>query len=196
MSEDIFRDRGRGSENQWARKRDDELTEKLRERSRLEEIAKALAKKLEVDDPELLRRVMDLGVTSDTGPAFLLAPLVQTAWAEGEVTDPERETLLRIAGARGIDATSPAHAQLLAWLRERPADEFFDTALKVIKAGLAVLSIDERQERVRSIAGACQQVAEASGGGLGRLLGLARGVSTEEESLLDTITATLRSRGD
>ena len=49
---------------------------------------------------------------------------------------------------------------------------------------------------MKSIAEACQQVAEASGGGLGRLLGLAGGVSTEEESLLDTITATLRSRGD
>ena len=50
-----------------------------------------LAVKLQIDDPALLRRIMALGVTLDTGAAFLLAPLVQVAWAEGGVTDRERE---------------------------------------------------------------------------------------------------------
>ena len=67
-----------------------------------------------MDNPELLRRVMELGVTLDTAPAFLLAPLVQVAWAEGEVTEREHKTVLRLAGARGVEESSPAHAQLLA----------------------------------------------------------------------------------
>ncbi len=74
MSSDIWRDRERAFEEQWALVHDAELIEKLRSQARLEEITEALAKKLEVDQPELLRRVIDLGITLETGPALLLAP--------------------------------------------------------------------------------------------------------------------------
>ena len=88
---DIFKDRGRSFEEEYFRKHDAQLIEKLRERGKVEEIVEALAVKLQIDDPALLRRIMALGVTLDTGLAFLLAPLVErSAWAEGGVTDRER----------------------------------------------------------------------------------------------------------
>ena len=191
MEKDVFKERGRGEEAAYFRNQDAKLLEKLRESARLEEIAVALAEKLQVDNPELLRRVMDLGVTLDTAPAFLLAPLVQVAWAEGEVTEREYKTVLRLAGTRGVEESSPAHAQLHEWLRERPPDALFDTAMEVIKVGLSVLPPGEHEERIKRIVQACHEVAEASGG-LARVLGLGSGVSGEEESLLDTITTTLR----
>ena len=191
---DIFKERGRSLEEEYFKRHEAKLIEKLRERGRLDEIAEALAVKLQIDDPELLRRIMALGVTLDTGAAFLLAPLVQVAWAEGKVTDPEREAVLRLAGERGVEKNSPAHAQLLEWLRARPADEIFDAAVQAIKEGLSVLTLEEREDRVKRITEACRQVAAASGGGLSRLLGPGSGVSGEEESLLDRIAATLRAR--
>ena len=194
MEKDIFKEfqeRGRGQEAAYFRNQDTQLIEKLRESARLEEIAVALAEKLQVDNPELLHRVMELGVTLDTAPAFLLAPLVQVAWAEGEVTEREHKTVLRLAGARGVEESSPAHAQLLEWLQERPPDALFDTATEVIKVGLSVLPPGEREERIKRIVQACHEVAEASGG-LARVLGLGSGVSGEEESLLDAITTALR----
>lgn len=193
MDKDMFKERERSLEEEYFRKHEAKLIEKLRERGRLDEIAEALAVKLRIDNPELLRRIMALGVTLDTGAAFLLAPLVQVAWAEGRVTDRERETVLRIAGERGIEKTSPAYAQLLAWLRARPADELFDTAVEAIKVGVSVLSPEERADRVKRIVEACREVAAASGG-LSRLLGLGTGVSSEETSLLDAIAATFRAR--
>jgi hypothetical protein len=192
MSGDAFKDRERAFEADWANAHDAELIEKLRERARLDEITKALAKKLEADEPELLRRVMELGVTLDTGPAFLLAPVVQIAWAEGRVTDRERETVLRIAAERGIEEGSPARAQLIEWLHKRPPDALFDAAIEAIKKGLFVLPQPEREERIGRFAKACHQVAEASGGGLWRVLGLASGVSAEEHEILDHIQAGLR----
>jgi len=193
MDKDMFKERERSLEEEYVRRHEAKLLEKLRERGKLEEIAAALAAKLRVDNPELLRRIAALGVTLDTGAAFVLAPLVQIAWAQGTVTDRERETVLRLAGERGIEKESPAHAQLLEWLRARPSDELFGTAVEAIKAGLSVLSPEERADRVRRIVDACRQVAAASGG-LSRLLGLGTGVSGEEESILDTIAATLRAR--
>ena len=68
MEKDIFKERGRGEEEAYFRQQDAKLIEKLRESARLEEIAIALAEKLQVDNPELLRRVIDLGVTLDIAP--------------------------------------------------------------------------------------------------------------------------------
>ncbi|MDH5255923.1 MAG: hypothetical protein OEW72_08430, partial [Gammaproteobacteria bacterium] len=129
MPDEIFKDRERGFEAEWANKQNAELIEKLRQREKLEAIAAVLAKKLQTEDPGLLQRVVDLGITMETSPAFLLAPLVQVAWAEGKVTEEEREKVLALATERGVGADSPAHAQLVAWLRKRPSDELFDVAV-------------------------------------------------------------------
>ena len=64
---------------------------------------------------------------------------------------------------------------------------------EILKAGLSVLLPEARADRVKRIVEACRQVAAASGG-LSRLLGLGTGVSSEEESILDTIAGTLRAR--
>jgi hypothetical protein len=191
MDRDSFKERERAQEEGYFRAQDAKLIEKLRQDARLEEIVLALAEHLQVDDPELLRRVIALGVTRDTGPAFLLAPLVQVAWAEGNVTDRERDTVLRLAAARGVEAGSPAHAQLLKWLQERPTDDLFDTAMEVIRGGLAMLPAEQREERLKRIVQACHEVAEASGG-LAKVLRLGSGVSGEEEALLTAIVTTLR----
>src|SRR5262249_23579877 len=155
---------------------DEKLIEKLRENARLEEIVKALAESLQASNPELLRRVIALGVTLETGSALVLAPLVQIAWADGRVSERERETVLRLARARGVEEGSPAWTQLLAWLEKRPADVVFDTAIEVIKAGLSVAPQDLREDRIRQIDQACREVAQSSGG-LAWALGLGGGVS-------------------
>jgi hypothetical protein len=191
MDRDSFKERERALEEGYFHAQDAKLIERLRQDARLEEIVLALAERLQVDNPELLRRVVALGVRLDTGPAFLLAPLVQVAWAEGKVTDRERDTVLRLAAARGVEAGSPAHTQLLKWLQERPSDALFDTAMEVIRGGLALLPPGQREERLKHIVQACHEVAEASGG-LAKMLGLGSGVSGEEEALLEAISTTLR----
>jgi hypothetical protein len=191
MAKDLFKDRERASEEEYARRRDAELIEKMRAKARLDEVAAELAKLLQVDNPELLRRVMDLGIERGTGAALLLAPLVQVAWAEGTVTDKERETLLRLAASRGVEKGSPAEAQLLEWLAQRPSDALFQTATEVIKAGLAHLSAKEREERIADYLRACEEVSGASGG-LAKRLGVGSGISSEERSVLAVVTSALR----
>jgi len=192
MDKDIFKERERSLEEEYFRKHEAKLVQTLRERGKLEEIAAALAEMLKVEEPELLQRIVALGVTHDTGAAFVLAPLVQVAWAEGTVTDRERETVLRLAVERGVEKASPAYAQLEEWLRARPSDELFGTSVEAIKAGLSVLAPEERADRVKRVVEACRQVAAASGSGLSGLLGLGTGVSSEEETILDAIAANLR----
>src|SRR6478736_1769523 len=116
MTNGIFGDREKALEEQYMRQQDAKLLEKLRQSASLDEIAVALAEKLRVDNPELLARAREAGVTAETAAAFFLAPLVEVAWAPGSVGRPEHDTVLDLAQRRGIETDSPAYAQLVAWL--------------------------------------------------------------------------------
>src|SRR5688572_2402117 len=96
MTKDIFRDRERGEEDAFFRQQDAKLVAKLRQRAQLREIAHALAEKLHADEPALLERIQKLGVTLDTGSAFILASLVEVAWSDGDVSQAELDTILHI----------------------------------------------------------------------------------------------------
>ena len=108
MNKGIFTEREKAAEAAYFRQEDAKLTEKLRQRASLDEIAVALGEKLQIDNPELLQRIKDLGVTVETAPALFAAPLVQVAWAEGSVTSEEHAAVLRLAQERGIEDGSAA----------------------------------------------------------------------------------------
>ena len=191
MDERIFGEREKAMEEAFFRDQDARLLDKLRKRSGLDEIAIELGQKLQVDNPQLLAKVRDHGVTLETAAAFFLAPLVQVAWSEGKVKKAEHNVVVRLAAERGLADSSPAFAQLKEWLAKRPSDDFFSTALEVLNAGFSVLPAAERDERIKSILGACRQVAEASAG-VGRLFGIDDGVSSVEAATLETIEQALR----
>ena len=163
MTNDIFRDRGRGEEAAYFRQQDAELIAKLRQKAQLSEIAHALAEKLHADEPALHQRIQKLGVTLDTGSAFILAPLVEVAWIDGDVSHAERDTILRIAKQHGVEPGSADYHQLLDWLAHRPSDEVFQTALEAIRIGLSVLPSDESEQRIATMIKACEDVAQAAG---------------------------------
>jgi hypothetical protein len=191
MIKDLLRQRERGLEADYFNRHDAKLIQKIRERAHLQEVAAALAEKLRVDDPALLQRVVGLGLTRETGAAILVAPLVQVAWADGDVTDRERAVVLELAGARGVVAETPPHAQLLAWLEECPRAELFDAAIEVINAGFAILPAAERAERVRGVLDACERVAEASVHAA--MFGLRYSASTGGAAVLETLRRKLHA---
>ena len=188
----IFSDRERALEDTYFRQQDARLIEQLRQYAGLDEIARALADKLHIDNPELLARARELGITAETAPAFFLAPLVQVAWAIGAPSRREREAVLRLAHERGVEDGSAAADQLSKWLKDRPSEELFDTALEALRYGYSVLPPDERDERVQRVLNACYKVAESRGTDIGRQFGIGDGVSPVEKSLLDRINYKLR----
>ena len=185
MAKDMLRDRERGEEQAYFRQQDAKLIAKLRQKAQLSEIAHALAEKLRVDEPALLERIQKLGVTLDTGSAFILAPLVEVAWVDGNVSDAERDTILRIAKQRGVAPGSADYSQLLDWLTHRPSDEVFRTAIEAIRIGLSVLPPDESEQRIATLIKACEDVAQSKGW-LAELLRL-DGVSDAESAVIAAI---------
>jgi hypothetical protein len=192
MVKDVFRERERGEEEAYFRRQDAKLIEKLRQKAQFSEIAHALAEKLQADEPTLLERIKKLGVTLDTGSAFILAPLVEVAWVDGEITHAERDTILHIAEQRGVAPGSADYRQLLDWLAQRPSDEVFRTALEAIRIGLSVLPPDESEKRIATMIKACEDVAKAAGG-IAELLWLDN-ISYAETAVIDAIRRHLQSK--
>ena len=192
MTKGIFEDREHALEANYFRQQDARLIEKLRKNAKLDDIAAALADKLKVDNPDLLLKARELGITADTAPAFFLGPLVQVAWAEGSPGEAERKAVLRLAEERGIEPGSAAYTQLGEWLANRPTKELFDTALEVLRTGFSVLPRAERIERIDRLVDACRKVAFAAGRGLAPLLGVGKTVSRAEADAVGVIEAELR----
>jgi hypothetical protein len=192
MSKDIFRERERAEEEAYFHQRDALLIDRLRQKAQLADIAHALAEKLQVDEPGLLEHIRKLGVSLDTGAAFILVPLVEVAWASGKVSRAEHEAVLRIAERRGVAPGSPDHRQLIEWLNHRPSPDILNASLEAIRLGLAVLPPAEREQRTMSIIKACEEVAHATAG-LEKML-KPGGITKEEHAVIDTIRAHIERR--
>jgi hypothetical protein len=111
------------------------------------------------------------------------------AWAEGGITNAERELILGLARTRGIEAGGPADRQLTEWMTRRPADAAFARAGRLIRAVLDAGSAESGGLTADDLVKHCEDIARASGGvfGIGRM-------SAEERALLATIVADLKAR--
>jgi tellurite resistance protein len=185
MSHDAFHKREQAEEAAYFKQRDELLLDKIRTRAKLSEIAHAMADKLKLDDPALLDRIAKLGVTLDTAAAFLLAPLVEIAWADGRISPAEQLAIERFAAQRGVAHDSADMKQVLDWLKVRPPHELFVAALDTIKLGLTVLPPAEAEQRVKAMIRTCREIAEAAGG-LESLFSIG-GISPHERSTLAEI---------
>jgi hypothetical protein len=180
---DLFAERGRSLEEEYFRKREKELIEKMRERADAEAARRRLGEQAGVADEEILQDLEALGYTAETVTLLHLVPLVQMAWAEGDVSDREQDLIKEAARARGVAAGSPADQQLSNWLTRRPGDDFFEKTLRAIGAILEAQPDETRAASQKDLLSYCTAIASASGGILGF-----RTVSDEERQLLSRIS--------
>lgn len=185
---DIFAERGRSLEEEYFRKKDKELIEKMRRAAAATEARAEMGKKTGLTDPEMLQELETLGFTPETVVLLPLVPVVQVAWVEGGVTPAERSLIVTLARTRGVQEGGAADRQLSDWLDRRPGGHVFTHATRLIRAMLAApghgdLTADDLVKY-------CESIAEASGG----ILGIIGRVSAEERQLLATLAAGWKGR--
>jgi hypothetical protein len=188
-TQDALGKRGRALEDDYFRRKDQELLEKMRQEVAAKKTQEALGATTGLTDPALLEELQALGFTLDTVCLLPLVPMLQVAWAEGGVSQAERDLIQLFADNRGIAAGSPANAQLNDWLAHRPSDEVFAGAGRLIHAMLATGAEVVGDLSAVDLVEYCEKVAAASGGifGLGRLSG-------EERTLLASLAVDLKGR--
>ena len=189
MTEDNpLADRGRALEEDYFRKKDRELIEKMRAADAAAKARKDLGASTGLSDPALLDELQALGFTPETVPLLPLIPLVRVAWAEGGVSAQERKMIVDLARARGITAGSGADRQLADWLDRQPSEAVFTRAMRLISAVLSGQSANTASLSAEDLVKYCEEIAAASGG----LLGIGK-VSSEERKLLASIAAELKA---
>ncbi len=187
---DAFAERGRSLEEEYFHRKERELIEKMRVRAAGEEQRRRLGQETGVGDDDVLRDLQELGYTPETVMLLHLVPLVQTAWAEGGVTQKERDLIVKAARSRGITAGSPADQQLDLWLAQRPSDELFEKTLRAIRTILQAQPDDARAASEKDLLALASAIATASGGIVGF-----RAVSDEERQILAHISEELKKSG-
>jgi tellurite resistance protein len=179
----------RDLEEEYFRKQDQELIEKMRKAAAAEESRRALGAQSGIGDPALLREIELLGFTPETVALLPLVPILQVAWAEGGVSPEERKMILEVARTRGIVAESAADRQLADWLAHKPPQDVFIRAGRLISAMLAAHSGEAGALTADDLVKHAESIAAASGG----IFGMNK-ISKEERAAIAQIQAALRGR--
>lgn len=184
---DAFKTREQAFEHQFFHAVDRQLLEQMHDQLQTVDDRAGLQAATGIANTALLDELLAAGVDEATLVGFVLLPLAQVAWADGQVDDAERQVVLNTAIALGCNAESPGLQLLEQWLLEPPSSTLFDAWCQCgrqIVSRLSHISQTELQKTLLSRAGL---VAEATGG----ILGMRR-VAAEERQVIQHMERVLR----
>jgi hypothetical protein len=180
-SDNVFGDRRRALEDSFFHDRDKLLLEKMKMELETIEAHKHLAHVSGILDEQVLANLVKAGVRAETLAAITLIPLVEVAWADGAMSDEEREAVLKAAAETGINPGSAAHGLLEQWLRVRPDVRIKASWKEYVRELAKMMPADAIATMRENLIGRARRVAEATGG----FLGLTSKISQVEQAALD-----------
>ena len=164
MKQPTSSDRRRVQEDEYFRRRDQELLEQKRRLAQAEAERRLIAQAIGLNDDAVVVDLQSVGYRSDTIVLLELAPPIQVVWADGSVSTRERELLLKIAAREHVAQGSPACDQLEVWIRQRPSTDLFEASLRALNDILNSLQSSARASLRRKVIDDCTAIAEASDG--------------------------------
>jgi hypothetical protein len=183
MAEVTFADRRKALEEEFFRKQNQRLVERLRLTRQADEAKQSLAEASGIHDDAVLSRLVELGIGAEAVAALALVPLVEVAWADGKIDARERRAVLVGAASTGVDSQGPAFELLEQWLSERPEPHLLEVWCDYVGSLCGSMTPEQRHQLKQEILGRARAVAEAAGG----LLGLGSKVSKAEEGVLESL---------
>jgi hypothetical protein len=181
-SPEILRDRGRGLEDEFFRREDQRLMERLKQLKAAETTREALAEASGITRPAVLDTLMELGIRAETLAALSIVPLVEVAWADGVLDAKERRTVVDRAG---VARESTEGALLEAWLDRRPDPKLLTAWTHLVRGLCEQLDSDGVARLKTGLLERAGAVAAASGG----LFGVGSKVSRSEAAMLARLEA-------
>ena len=184
MTEDAFLHRARTLENRFFAEKDSELLEKIRQ-ERFEQItAQELGEATGITDLALLANLAKLKLSKESLAALSVVPLIEVAWADGSITDDERDAVLKAALESGLPKDGPGYRQMRVWLETRPNPELLGAWKDYIAAVSKQLSEADHKSVRDNLLARTKQVAQAAGGYFGF-----GSISPSEQKVLDQLAA-------
>jgi hypothetical protein len=181
-------DRVRTLEDEFFRREDERLTQRLRELKHRETSREALATASGISKQAILDALLNLGIRPEVIGALSVVPLVEVAWADGTLDAREKRAILDRAEKSGIAPGAIDHDLLRSWLDHKPEPKLL-TAWTHLIQGMCEQLTDEQVTALRTgLVERARAIAKASGG----LLGVGS-VSTAEEDMIRRLESAFRS---
>lgn len=188
MNQEFLGDRRKALEDSFFAKENEKLRRALESKEAAHATKQALAEVSGIEDDAVLEHLVAHDIGSETLAALSLIPLVEVAWADGDVDEKERKAILSAAESAGIDRGSPSAELLGNWLTRKPSGEMFAAWKEYVGALSATMSSETRRALQEGLLGRSRAVAGASGG----VLGFGAKVSKAEQAVLDELEQAFR----
>ena len=180
MSNEILGDRGRALEELFFARESEKFHQARQEKDVAESRKAALSAASGINDDTVLDRLIALNITSDTLAALTLVPLVEVAWADGEMDEREGKAILSAAADSGLSAESAA--LLDTWLVIQPGSSILAAWKAYVSALTGNMDAVTRDNLKQELLCRARVVAESAGG----ILGIGK-ISKEEENKLEEL---------
>jgi len=182
MAEPFAAERSQSLVDAFFHARDQELLNAFRQRLDKLDRRAQLAAVSGVHDEAVLDRLVELDIRPETLAAIHVVPLVQVAWADGNVKPEERAAILQAARDAGIESQDGHYPVLEHWLNERPSRQMLEAWEHYIQGLCKQLKPDEVAKLKKDTLELAHKVAAAAGG----VLGLGK-ISKAERAMIDEL---------
>jgi hypothetical protein len=181
-----LRNSGKALEESFFAKENARLLEKLNKKKAEAAKREAFKEVANIESDELIDALMALELEVSDLAALSIVPLVEVAWADGEIQSKERKAILKAAEEVGITPGAENYELLVNWLERKPEAKLMECWSRYARdleasldSALGAVLRDRLMARTR-------KVAEAAGGFLG--IGA---ISDAEQAVLDDLEKAL-----
>lgn len=190
MTHPIFKE-ARSLEDAFFRERDAAFIAESRKREAAKTRKKALAEASGITNEVVLDQLVEHDIHAETLAAFSLVPLVEVAWADGDIPPEERKVLLNAIEEAGIQKDSVAFQTIKQWMEKRPEPKVMKLWKNYARALMSELTPEARELIRQTVLKHARAVANAAGG----FLGFSR-ASSAEKKVLFALEEALKIQGE
>lgn len=166
-------------EEAFFRAEDQRLIHAFRELEKARESRRLLAEVSGIKNDEVLTKLVSLAITPQTLAALGAFPLIEVAWADGNVDADERRAILERLRDAGIPSGSTEERLVERWLEQRPGPALLEAWMEYVRGLCEQMTETERVAFRDEVIGRARAVANASGG----VAGLWKTSRSEREAL-------------
>jgi len=189
MDKDAFEERRKAFEEEYFKKKDAQLVDRLKAVFHRKLDKEGIRKATGITSERVLDSLVQLSLSGEMMAAFKLYPLVEVAWADNVVDEREIRAVLEAAHDHGIVRGSAAHTLLETALKDRPNEDARKAWYNYAEELRKTLSPQELTTFRQDLLEYARRVAKASGG----IFNMVFQVSHNEHRVLKAIEKALTS---
>ncbi|KAF0159342.1 MAG: hypothetical protein FD159_520 [Syntrophaceae bacterium] len=172
-------------EEQFFYKENQKMAEKYRAMQQMKETKQALAAVSGINDDLVLEKLIAMNLRPETLASISLVPLIEIAWADGDVDQKEKDAILSAVSKFGWTSDSLSYELLDQWLKNKPSESLLTAWKHYVDAVCHKMTNEEVIHFKKEIMAHVTVVAEAAGG----FLGIGK-TSAEEQNMITQLEST------